>query len=259
VGSGRSVARPRTDAERDGVAYATKLGAHSLAELRELPAEKFIGGGRFGPVVDGLFLVEPAPETFAAGRQNDVPTITGLNADEGSASPGYGKATATSFRRQVEERYGERAARVLATYPAASDEDAAKAAVQSARDAGIAGVDRLLAERARSSHTPAFAYYFDHAIPWPEHPEFGAFHTSEVPYVFGTLDVLKRPWTDLDRSLSRTMMGYWVNFATKGDPNGPGLPHWPAFDPARPTLLHIGERVEPQTPLPRERYDLLTQ
>jgi para-nitrobenzyl esterase len=259
VANGRVVTRARADAEKEGVAYATKLGASTLAELRALPASKFVGGGRFGPVVDGHFLVETAPETFAAGRQNDVPTITGLNADEASAGPGYGKATADAFKKQVEQRYGDRAARILATYPAGTDEEAGKAAVQSARDAGVAGIERLLTERAKTSHAPAFAYYFDHAIPWPEHPEFGAFHTSEVPYVFGTLDVLKRPWTDVDRTLSRTVMGYWVNFATTGDPNGPGLPRWPAFDAARPTLQRLGEKVEQQTPLPRERYDLLTQ
>jgi len=259
IATGRATTRPRAGAEKDGLAYATKLGASTLAELRAMPAAKFVGGGRFGPVVDGKFLVEEPAETFAAGRQNDVPTITGLNADEGSASPGYGKTTADAYRKQVEQRYGARAARILATYPAGSDDEARAAAVQSARDAGVAGVERLLAERAKTSHTPAFAYYFEHAIPWPEHPEFGAFHTSEVPYVFGTLDVLKRPWTDVDRALSRTVMGYWVNFATTGDPNGTGLPRWPAFDAAHATLLRLGERIEPQTPLPRERYDLLTQ
>ena len=118
---------------------------------------------------------------------------------------------------------------------------------------------RLLTDRATTAHTPAFAYYFDRAIPWPERPEFGAFHTSEVPYVFGTLDVLKRPWTDVDRALSRTMMSYWVNFAATGDPNGAGIPRWPAFDPAHPSLQRLGEQIGPQTPLPRERYDLLTQ
>jgi para-nitrobenzyl esterase len=259
VATGRVVTRPRADAEKDGVAYATKLGATSLAELRALPASKFVGGGRFGPVVDGRFLVEETPATFAAGKQNDVPTITGLNADEASAGPGYGKATADAFRKQLEQRYGERAARILATYPAGTDEEAGKAAVQSAREAGIAGLERLLTERATTARTPAFAYYFDRAIPWPEHPEFGAFHTSEVPYVFGTLDVLKRPWTDVDRALSRTVMGYWVNFATTGDPNGAGLPRWPAFDAAHPALLRLGAQIERQTPLPRERYELLTQ
>jgi carboxylesterase type B len=55
------------------------------------------------------------------------------------------------------------------------------------------------------------------------------------------------------------MMTYWANFAATGNPNGAGVPTWPAFDPARPTLMRLGEKVEPQTPLPRERYDLLTQ
>jgi para-nitrobenzyl esterase len=256
VGTSRALARTRAEAEKDGVALAERLGAHTLAELRALPAAKLVGGGRFGGVVDGRFLVENPAETFASGRQNDVPTITGLNADEGSASPTYGKATAEAYRKQVEERYGDRAARVLAAYPAGTDEEARRSQIESSRDLGVAGLQRLLEERARTAHTPAFAYYFDHAIPWPERPEFGAFHTSEVPYVFGTLDVLKRPWTDVDRTLSRTVMTYWANFAATGDPNGQGVPRWPAFTPQQPTLLRLGDTVEPRAPLAKERQDL---
>jgi para-nitrobenzyl esterase len=259
----RATARPRSDAENAGVAFAARLGAPSLAELRALPASKFVVSGptapRFGPTVDGRFLVENPAETFAAGRQNDVPTITGFNADEGSASPTYGKATADSFRVQVTRRFGDRAAQALAAYPAGSEEEARRSQVESARDAGAAGLQRMLEERARTARTPAFAYYFDRAIPWPERPEFGAFHTAEVPYVFGTLEVLRRPWTDVDRALSRTMMSYWVNFATTGDPNGAGLPRWPAFARARPVVMRLGERVEVRAPLARDRMDLLTR
>ena len=262
VATGTGAARPRADAERDGLRYATALGAKNLAELRRLPATKFVGGGggiRFGPVVDGRFLVENPAETFAAGRQNDVPMITGLNADEGSAAPGYGRATAEQFRQQITQRYGDRASEVLAAYPAATDDEARRAQIESGRDAGVAGVHRLLVERARTAKTRAFAYYFDHAIPWPDRPQFGAFHTSEVPYVFGTLDKLKRPWTDVDRRLAQTMMSYWTNFAAAGDPNGTGVPQWPAFTPERPVLLRIGDRIEPKEPLAPQRLELFTR
>ena len=262
VPTGSGTVRTRADAEADGVRYANALGARNLSELRRLPASKFVGGGagvRFGPVVDGRFLTENPAATFAAGRQNDVPTVTGLNADEGSASPTYGRMTAEQFRQQAAQRWGERAPQFLAAYPAATDADARRAQIESGRDAGVAGVQRLLGERAATARTPAYAYFFDRVLPWPERPEFGAFHTSEVPYVFGTLDKLKRPWTDVDRKLSATVMGYWANFAATGDPNGEGLPRWPAFTPQQPVLLRLGERIEPREPLPAQRLELFAR
>ena len=188
-----------------------------------------------------------------------MPTIEGLNADEGSASPTYGRATAAQFKEQITQRFGERATQFLAVYPVATEEEARRAQIESSRDAGIAGVTQLLFERAKTSRTPGYGYYFDHAIPWPDKPQFGAFHTSEVPYVFGTLDKLQRPWTDVDRRISATMMTYWLNFATSGDPNSFGIPTWPAFSAGRPILLRIGERVGPMEPLPSQRFELFTR
>jgi carboxylesterase type B len=51
-----------------------------------------------------------------------------------------------------------------------------------------------------------------------------------------------RPWTDLDRQLADTISSYWVNFAANGDPNGKGLPVWPAWQSDRRMIL--GDKVE---------------
>ena len=55
------------------------------------------------------------------------------------------------------------------------------------------------------------------------------------------------PADPADRALSDTVMRYWINFAAKGDPNGPGLPvwtRWPAgkADPAKAPMMHFAAK-----------------
>jgi para-nitrobenzyl esterase len=72
----------------------------------------------------------------------------------------------------------------------------------------------------------AYCYLFARRAPGDD---AGAFHSSELWYIFGTLDRAWRPYTEADHVLSQKMIDYWTNFAKKGDPNGVGLPEWKTY------------------------------
>jgi para-nitrobenzyl esterase len=215
-----------------------------------------LSGIRFGPVVDGWFLPTDTAAIFAQGKQNDVPILTGLTADEGSASPTYGKLKPDEFGKQTRQRFGDLAEAFRELYPFDNEAQSAVAQKQSAREQGMVSMYLWAADRARTSRAKAWTYYFSRGIPWPDQPQYGAFHTSEVPYVFGNLNLLDRPWEPIDRKLSATLMGYWVNFATTGDPNGKGLPEWPAFDASKRLTMELGEKLGPRVIADDPRFAL---
>ena len=101
------------------------------------------------------------------------------------------------------------------------------------------------ASRQRATRSPAalYPYLYDQVEPGPEAARWGAFHGSEIPYVFDSLDTAAhRPYRRLDREVAARMAGYWVNFVNIGNPNGPGLANWPAFNAAAPAVMEIGDR-----------------
>jgi para-nitrobenzyl esterase len=79
-------------------------------------------------------------------------------------------------------------------------------------------------------------------LPGPDADKYGAFHTSEVPYVMNTLDTSDRPFTDQDRKIADMMSSYWVNFIRTGDPNGKGMAHWPSVSEQPATTFELGDK-----------------
>ena len=78
----------------------------------------------------------------------------------------------------------------------------------------------------------AWAYEFARPLPDDgQHPEVtnrlkGAFHSSDLWFVFKSLQHCWRPWTQGDWDLSEKMITAWTNFAKYSDPNGPAGGEW---------------------------------
>ncbi len=235
----RQKTSPRADAEKRGAELAAGL---SVAQLRALPAPEVFTrltahGARSRPIVDGWIVPDQLSALLERGQLHDVPLLTGITADERSSQREYGKLTLAEWQSFVHMEYGDSAGAVLALYPASNDAEAGAQHKRLLRDSGLATLVDCRSQRARSGKSRDFGYLFERAIPWPEHPEYQAFHSSELPYVFDNLAVLARPWTDADRELAELASSYWVNFIRQGDPNGPGLPTWPS---ASDQILRLG-------------------
>ena len=235
--------RVLADAEASGVEFAKAAGTSSIKELRALAPEKLLEArrgqrGMAWPIVDGRVIPGDQYTLYEAGRFNDTPILAGYNSDEGLSFTRV--KTADEYAAAARERYGPFADRLLAAYPTAGDR-VTKTARDLARDSAFGwhtwSWARLQSARGKGK---AFLYYFDQHPPrTPGTPEadHGAPHGVDVPYVFENLGGSP---TAADRHISETMATYWTNFAKRGDPNGDGVPAWPAFSDSNPVVMHLG-------------------
>lgn len=218
-----------------------------LKELRAKPAEELLKAAAtdtIRPIVDGWVVPQEIATIFAQGKQNDVPLLVGYNADEGTTlAPQAAKLTAAMFIAGIYQRYGAQADQMLKVYPAPTDEQAVKSFYSAYRDQVFGWEMRTWAGMAgKTGHQPAYLYYFSRRPPGPQSERLRAFHASELAYVFGTF-FWPFPWEDADHKLSDAITSYWVNFAATGNPNGNGLPKWPAYNAAEDQALEFGDQI----------------
>jgi para-nitrobenzyl esterase len=269
VGGGGIALRSQAlaDAEANGVTFAQAKGAASLTALRAmtwqeivapLPAPAGSEGGtpaapalRFSTIVDGYMLPAPVRDVVAQGKHNDVPVLTGANLGElGGLSGPQAPVTVASFTERARRTYGPLADEFLKLYPATTDAQASAAQAESSRDQAMVSMYLWARGRAKTSKTPAFTYLWDHTLPGPDADRYGAFHTSEVPYVLNSLSMSDRPFTGKDRAIADMMSSYWANFAARGDPNGKGVPAWAPVGDGR-AVMEVGDKTGP-VPLTRD-------
>ena len=243
--------KPLADAEQVGVAFAKAAGVSSIAELRKLSPDRLPSGRGAGgswPIVDGWVIPDDQYKLYAAGKYNHTPILVGYNSDEGASfSPPRNRE---NYITNVEARYGKFADALIKAYPVGSD-TVPKTARDLARDSTFGWHTWIWARlQSQTSRDKVFYYYFDQH---PEYPEGspqagrGSPHGSEVPYVFEHLNTNNPQFKPADLAISDAMSTYWVNFAKHGDPNGDGVPQWPAFSDKNPQVMYFSQtpRVGP--------------
>ena len=259
-----------TDAEKEDAEFAkSAFGTDDLTALRKLSVDELLAGStsatnhhpRFSPDVDGYFLPKPVSEIYAAGEQAHIPVLAGWNADEGRGFLPHGQTTtAASFAAEAKKLYGDDAPAFLSAYTSTTDEEALRSAGDLAGDRFIAySTWRWLEAAVETGHAPVYRYFFTLGSPGDKfHPaSTGAYHSDDIEYVFGAFNARDTNWRPEDHKLSNQMQQYWTNFARTGNPNGPGLPDWPLYQPTQWPVMHLDADSAASPDKFRSRYVFL--
>jgi len=229
--------------EPTGAWLASKLGAAGIAELRAMSAEAITqGAARAGyfplGTIDGHTLPRQLVDVFDRGEQAKVPILAGFNEGEIRAlrfllpTP---PADAAAYEKEIRARYGDLADTFLARYPSAT---ILESMLATTRDALYGWTSERLVAKQAAIGAPSFLYYFDHGYPSADQAGFHAFHSAEIPFVFGTTAATpphwpKVPQTAQEQRLSDAMLSYWATFARDGVPRAQGEEDWRPYDGAR--------------------------
>ena len=234
--------------EEGGKKLVTELGAPSIAALRDMPAAQIVSlvGRKFAayglqPAIDGWVLPRSLPDAIATEQQNGTELLVGSTANEGTQ--GMPPTTPEALRTTIKQWFGTQAEPIAALYTG-TDPEAAIVAQDQLQSDYLAAQARVTAALLTQRGHPAWVYSFNRPAPGSDPVKVGAFHCAELVYVFGTQNTVDRPWEEIDRRLSDVMSSYWVRFAATGNPNGPNLPEWPAYDEQSRHAKEFGSRTD---------------
>ena len=241
----------RQQAEEMGTKFAADLHVNSIAELRKLPAETIqkAAGGLSAPYTDGYVMPISIRDTYMQGKQNDVALLMGWNQEDKL----MGKPLADEvYKNQLNSRYKEKATLVETAYPSSKQGD-----LNRDESFGVQ-VHSWAKLQNKSGKAPVYMYNFNRAVPgYDASTTFGAFHTGEVPYAYGNLAKVNRPWEEADRKLSNQMLSYFTNFTKASNPNGANLPNWPRFENEGQLTQLLDLQVESKELPARKSIELL--
>ena len=227
------------EAEETGIEILKLLGVSSIEEARKLPAEEIyaayrkLGGGfaRWAPRIDGVLLTESTLDTLIHNRHQKIPYMLGNTRDEGMGGPAAAPLPESldEFRRTLQQFVGDRAEAFMERFHIETLEDARAICRTDAFNPRLIAARAYLQAPANRERSADYCYQFSHDIPGGDN--VGAFHGSDLWFMFNSLKRCWRPFTGKHYDLARQVVAYWTNFVKTGDPNGCDhngevLPEW---------------------------------
>lgn len=232
------------DAEKHGTELSQKIKSTSIDALRKLSADSLLRlanelpPGTFVPVIDGHVLPDDMSLIFKNKKHNDVALLAGWVTGD-AALMGQPKP-ADQFKAWAGSTYGNQATEFLKVFPASTNEEATQSQIKLGNLNFAGYADHVWALNNRSN---SYVYQFSY-VPTdkPGFPNYGAFHTSDVPFALHTLNKWKRPWKDSDFAVEKFMSGYWLSFVKTGNPNSAGLPEWKKYEATTQSIMELSEK-----------------
>ena len=249
----------REEQEAIGVKFQKFLGCENFAQMREIPAEELMRKALefmrlpdsprfpFTHFTDGWFLDTDWTEAQLKNERQMVPVIAGHTTNDFRRPP-FGVNDMDSLKKYVEDRYEDRADEFLKLieFDKGDYEHSMDLLCVPLQEVGSAIWEEY---NARMGNDPIYGYTFDGEMPGDN---AGAFHSSDLWFVFETLAKCWRPFQGKHYDLARKMCNYWTNFAKNGDPNGldndgTPMPEWRPYTLDAPYEMYFGDTVHMRT------------
>jgi para-nitrobenzyl esterase len=247
-------------AEELGAKLARSLGTadgpDAITHMRSIPADKLVAERLpYDIVVDGWVVPDQPLAIFARRQQADIPVMVGSTEREfGNLILLFPDHSAEAFRAWARDSFPSIAVDVLHLYSAPASGDATLPFIRAGTELIMAAPSRWLAGSMSRRKSKAYVYNVTWAFGSKGGKELGAFHGIDLVLLFNFPGA---PWDKSAEAMEQTMRRYWIQFATTGDPNAPGLANWPAYDSATASYMELGPKMRSAKGLDEDAFRLI--
>jgi para-nitrobenzyl esterase len=214
------------------------------------------------PYIDGEYIPEHPLELIRKGAAAGVDLLVGTNLNESTSmkpddSNNFKEVSENGMHNWIKlvmktlGQNEDKAESLINAYRETRKEEGSLPA-QKVLDAFLTDfefhISAIRTAEAQSIQNPnTYMYLFTWPSPFMD-GKFGAFHTCEIPFVFGILDHpdwnLFSDTSEEAKKHSEKIMDSWIAFARTGNPSHSGIPEWPKYNKEKRSTMLLGKEIK---------------